>query len=181
MDIVIPFSGSFRAQSDRDRENARAIVHFINENTAAFCRSLLQGHVTASACVVSEDGRQLLMTHHNRLDRWLQLGGHCDGLRDPFFVAQKEAYEESGLTRIIPASADILDVDIHRIPSHGGVPEHWHYDVRYEFVADEYEQTKLSRESKALKWVPLAELEAFTNDKSLFEIRQKLIGRRASN
>jgi len=37
----------------------------------------------------------VLLTLHAKLGRWLQLGGHCDDIRDPFFVAWKEAYEES--------------------------------------------------------------------------------------
>ena len=37
----------------------------------------------------------MLLTLHAKLGRWLQLGGHCDDIRDPFFVAWKEAYEES--------------------------------------------------------------------------------------
>ena len=47
-----------------------------------FRRERLAGHFTASCWLVSADGQRLLLTHHRKLQRWLQLGGHADGDRD---------------------------------------------------------------------------------------------------
>ena len=47
-----------------------------------FVRENLQAHFTGSAWVVSADGARTLLTHHRKLERWLQPGGHADGDRD---------------------------------------------------------------------------------------------------
>lgn len=127
-----------------------------------FRRERLAGHFTASAWLVSADGQRVLLTHHRKLGRWLQLGGHADGDRDLAAVALKEAEEESGLTGLAIDPA-IFDLDRHRIPGHKDVPAHWHYDLRYVVRAGENEDFVVSDESHDLAWrgiVALAEDEA---------------------
>jgi len=51
------------------------------------------GHITASAWVVDRAGTMALLTHHRKLGRWLQLGGHADGDPDVRRVALREAME----------------------------------------------------------------------------------------
>jgi len=125
-----------------------------------FVRDRLAGHFTASAWLVSRDGRRALLTHHRKLDRWLQLGGHADGDRELDRVALREAWEESGLPRLLLEDAAIFDLDRHRIPEHGGVPSHWHYDVRYVVRAGDDEAFIVSDESHALAWRDIATLAA---------------------
>ena len=93
-------------------------------------RTLQAGHFTGSAWLVSQDGQRVLLTHHRKLDRWLQLGGHADGDADLARVALREAQEESGLAGLA-VEREIFDLDRHRIPARGDEPEHWHYDVRF--------------------------------------------------
>ena len=93
-------------------------------------RERLAGHFTASAWLVDGAGERVLLTHHRKLDRWLQLGGHADGDRDFARVALREAEEESGLTGLSVEPA-IFDLDAHWIPEHKDVPAHCHYDVRF--------------------------------------------------
>lgn len=123
-----------------------------------FVRERLAGHFTASAWLVSRDGLRTLLTHHRKLDRWLQLGGHADGDRELDRVALREAWEESGLPRLRLEDAAIFDLDRHRIPEHGGVPSHWHYDVRYVVRAGDDEAFTVSDESHALAWRDIAAL-----------------------
>ncbi|PTT43433.1 NUDIX hydrolase, partial [Stenotrophomonas sp. HMWF022] len=47
----------------------------IDDVEDAFRRERLAGHFTASCWLVSADGQRLLLTHHRKLQRWLQLGG----------------------------------------------------------------------------------------------------------
>ena len=54
--------------------------------------------------------------------------------------------------------AAIFDLDRHRIPEHGGVPAHWHYDVRYVVRAGDDEAFTVSDESHALAWRDIAAL-----------------------
>ena len=123
-----------------------------------FRRERLAGHFTASCWLVSADGQRLLLTHHRKLQRWLQLGGHADGDRDLARVALKEAEEESGLTGLVLDDPAIFDIDKHWIPERKDVPGHWHYDVRFVIRALGGEDFVLSEESLELAWRPVAEV-----------------------
>ena len=132
-----------------------------------FLRSNLEGHFTGSAWLVSADGQRVLLTHHRKLDRWLQLGGHADGDSDLARVALREAEEESGLTDL-EVESEILDLDRHWIPERADVPGHWHYDVRFVVRARGGETFVVSDESHALAWRDIAEIAADpTADESL--------------
>lgn len=123
-----------------------------------FERACATGHFTASAWLVSGDGRRVLLTHHRKLGRWLQLGGHADGERDLAAVALREADEESGLADLRLEDGRIFDLDRHWIADHDDVPGHWHYDVRYVVRAGRSEAYVVSEESLALAWRDIAAL-----------------------
>ncbi|APG05750.1 NUDIX hydrolase [Luteibacter rhizovicinus DSM 16549] len=124
-----------------------------------FHRETRAGHFTGSAWLVSADGERVLLMHHRKLQRWLQLGGHADGDADLAKVALREAEEESGLTdlHVLP---EIFDVDLHVIPARRDEPEHDHYDVRYVVVARGSEVFTVNEESLDLAWRPIADLAA---------------------
>ncbi|WP_234988819.1 NUDIX hydrolase [Tropicibacter naphthalenivorans] len=168
--------GHFEVETDRDRAEWARLRAFCAEwGDRAFSRdALIGGHVTASAFVLCPEGVSVLLTHHRKLDRWLQLGGHCDGIADTCFVAQKEAYEESGLSRIDLLRPEVLDVDIHEIPARGAEPAHLHYDVRFLFQARS-RAFRVSSESLDLAWVPLSELAAYTDAPSVLRLRDKAV------
>ncbi len=130
---------------------------FLVEYAEAFEREFAIGHFTGSAWLVSADGARVLLTHHRKLGRWLQLGGHADGDIDLMRVALREAEEESGLDGLTVEPA-IFDLDRHRIPARSDDPEHWHYDVRYVVHAGADEAFVVSDESHALAWRDIAEV-----------------------
>lgn len=125
----------------------------------AFKRARVKGHFTASAWLVAQDLQRVLLTHHRKLDRWLQLGGHADGDSDLARVALREAEEESGLTDL-DVESEIFDLDRHWIPERVDVPGHWHYDVRFVVHARGSEDFVVSEESHALAWRYIAEIAA---------------------
>ena len=127
---------------------------FLASEGALFDRAHPPGHFTGSAWLVSADGARVLLTHHRKLGRWLQLGGHADGDPDLAQVALREAGEESGLVDL-QVDADIFDIDRHVIPARGSEPEHWHYDVRFVVRASGSEEFAVSDESLALAWKPV--------------------------
>ncbi|MGB0133229.1 NUDIX hydrolase [Dokdonella sp.] len=122
-----------------------------------FHRSNRGGHFTGSAWLVSADGLRVLLTHHRKLNRWLQLGGHADGEPDSSLVALQEAREESGLPGLI-VEPEIFDLDRHWIPEHGGVPGHWHLDIRHVVRTTRSEEFVVSDESHALAWRDISEI-----------------------
>src|SRR5258707_15854513 len=52
---------------------------FVERHEDCLRRSCGPGHLTGSAWIVSSDRTRTLLTHHHKLDKWLQLGGHADG------------------------------------------------------------------------------------------------------
>lgn len=138
---------------------ADAFLAFLASDPRVFERGHAPGHFTGSAWLVSADGERVLLTHHRKLGRWLQLGGHADGDRDLARVALREAEEESGL-RDLAVEPAIFDLDRHLIPARGDEPAHWHYDVRYVVRATGAEAFAVSEESLALAWRSIRELAA---------------------
>lgn len=157
----------------RERAMRDRLLAFVAANPLAFARELLVGHVTASAWIVDPSRTRALLTHHRKLDRWLQLGGHVDGDPDVRAGALREAREESGLTSLRFAQDAIYDLDVHAIPARPGEPAHEHYDVRFAFYADPAEPLVVSVESKQLAWVPLDALDATDADESVLRLARK--------
>ncbi|HET6554159.1 MAG TPA: NUDIX hydrolase [Dyella sp.] len=142
-----------------------------------FRRESLEAHFTGSAWLVSADGWRVLLTHHRKLERWLQLGGHADGDTDLARVALREAEEESGLDGL-SVDPEPFDLDRHRIPARGIEPEHWHYDVRYVVRAGANEDFRVSDESHALAWRSIREIAEDTqSDESLRRMAWKWLRR----
>lgn len=122
------------------------------QHPRAFYRDHLPGHITGSAWIIDPSHEYALLTHHAKLHRWLQPGGHADGQEDVLAVAQREAWEETGLTSIKVLHHGIFDIDIHAIPARPDFPGHLHYDIRFLLVAKKDEPFTISEESKDLAW-----------------------------
>jgi 8-oxo-dGTP pyrophosphatase MutT (NUDIX family) len=160
-----------------EAESVAMFRNFMRQHSDAARRELLYGHLTGSAWLVSQDGQRVLLTHHRKLHRWLQLGGHADGDTDLAAVALREAEEESGLTDL-SVEAAIFDLDRHWIPERGDVPGHWHYDLRYVVRCTGSEEFSVSEESLALAWreiAPLAQEGAW--DESIRRMARKWVQR----
>ena len=136
-----------------------------------FERDCWAGHITGSAWLVDPTRSQLLMTHHRKLNMWLQLGGHSDGETDTLGVAKREALEESGLP-VDVLSDEIFDIDIHKIPPRKDDPAHEHFDIRFMLQAQR-DDFVVSAESIDLAWVLIEELESYTNEESILRMRRK--------
>lgn len=164
---------SYGERHPAEAQTVEQFAAFVRQYPDCFERSLAIGHVTGSAWVVNAAGSHVLLTHHRKLDRWLQLGGHADGCADVLAVALKEVEEESGLTEVHPITSGIFDVDIHEIPARKSDPAHLHYDVRYLFRADSETAYVVSEESHDLKWIPLEELSDYTTEESMHRMAEK--------
>lgn len=156
---------------------AERFAAFVGAHADCFERTCVPGHVTGSAWVVSADGARFLLTHHRKLGRWLQLGGHSDGDPDTAAVALREATEESGIAGLALAPVDglvlPLDLDAHEIPARENEPAHIHYDVRFLIVAPPDATLTISDESLALRWFPRDQPLTVEHDESVARLQHK--------
>ena len=156
-----------------EQEVLAAFTGFVESETDCFRRGLSIGHITGSAWVVNADGSEVLLTHHRKLDCWLQLGGHADGDTEVLSVAMKEAEEESGLVGFTHVGSGIFDIDIHPIPARKDEPGHLHYDVRYVLRANGGLDYIVSDESHDLRWVKLDDVKTLTTEPSMMRMVAK--------
>ena len=153
----------------------RATIRFVRGHEDCLLRTQLAGHLTGSAWVVDSSRRKTLLTHHRKLDKWLQLGGHADGDPDLLIVALREAEEESGLTKLRVVTPELFDVDRHLIPARKDEPEHWHFDLRFMIEADLAEPLFVTNESKDLAWVDVDQVTSLNPEESIARMVRKTV------
>jgi 8-oxo-dGTP pyrophosphatase MutT (NUDIX family) len=172
-----PVDGTERAAQTAERAR---ILAFCDAHADALLRTCVPGHLTASALVVDATIERALLTHHKKLDRWLQLGGHVDGDGDLARSALREAHEESGIEGLVVDPAPI-DLDVHTIPERrtkdGSIePAHLHLDVRFVVYAPAGAREALSDESLALRWFAPHELHTVDVDESVLRLFRRVFG-----
>ena len=156
----------FDARDSARREAKDQTLAFIDSHPNAHQRSCMLGHLTSSALVLDHAKYCALLTFHRNLGRWLQLGGHADGDANLVGVALREAEEESGISNLLIDPVPI-DIDIHKIPAHQGVPEHLHFDVCFLVQAGPGVIPRISNESLDLRWFGLDDLDGISADDRL--------------
>ena len=163
---------SYVQRYPEESETVRRYALFVGGEADCFKRTNLVGHITAAMWLVDAEGENVLLTHHRKLNKWLQLGGHADGNGDVIEVALTEAREESGIQQVQILSTEIFDLDIHPIPTIGTVANHLHYDVC--FVGQTHEPSYVvSAESHDLAWVPIRTISSYTTEPSMLRMANK--------
>ena len=152
-----------------------ATIEFVEAQPQCAERALDVGHLTGSAWIVNATRTHTLLTHHRKLDKWLQLGGHADGDLDLPRVAWREAEEESGLKQLRAVNDLLFDVDRHLIPARKSDPEHWHYDLRFMIEADPDEPLVISDESNDLAWIEIARMAEYNPEESMMRMARKTL------
>jgi len=140
---------------DRQQEVTRLdILSHLAAHPDAVWKSGPPSHLTAS-CLVLDDGLgRVLLTHHRRARRWFQFGGHLEPAdRDVRAAAEREAHEESGLSRLRVTPVPV-DLDRHRlVGDFGRCAEH--LDIRYAATVSADETPRVSAESLDVRWWPV--------------------------
>jgi 8-oxo-dGTP pyrophosphatase MutT (NUDIX family) len=176
--VLHDLSQAFAQYRERWPQEASTCDRFeklLHEWPACLDRAHMPGHLTSSAWVVDPSGTAVILTHHRKLNVWVQLGGHADGEQDLPNVARREVAEESGVVslRQLVHRWFILDADVHRIPPYQDVPEHFHYDMRFVFMAEQQQELQISDESHDVQWVPLTALPEYSRERSMVRMADK--------
>jgi 8-oxo-dGTP pyrophosphatase MutT (NUDIX family) len=145
---------SWRPAAGSDASLREAMLAFLGSAPRGCLREHVPGHITASAVVFSHDGREVLLTLHPRVGRWIQLGGHCEeGDETVSGAALREATEESGMSglRIEP---ELYGAQAHPITCSLGVATR-HLDLLFRITAPAGAVPVRSAESTDLRWWPI--------------------------
>ncbi len=163
----------------READHRQAFLELLRTSAAPFSRQqFVPGHVTASCFIVDPAGGRLLLHHHRRLDRWLQMGGHLEPGEAPMTAALREGREESGLSDLRLLVDDVMDLDVHSIPAGKGEPAHLHFDVRYAAITAQPETIASDpNESHELAWVPFADAVTRMNEEGSTRAIRKIRSR----
>jgi len=145
------------------------LIHRHNNIMAQNCEV---GHLTGSALILNATSGHVLLHHHKKLKKWLQMGGHADYERDLALVALREAQEESGLPDLhfYPSAQHIepIDFDIHPIPARKNRPDHVHLDWRYLLATHQPDAVQPpDGESQNYRWLTFDEAISLVEDHAL--------------
>lgn len=165
-----------RASDPTEAEAVAFVTDFVRTHPDSLHRSQVLGHLTGSAWIVDSARTRTLLTHHRKLDKWLQPGGHADGDPDLRAVAMREAVEETGVSGMRLVSERVYDVDRHWIPARGEVAGHWHLDIRFMIEADPAQPFVVTDESHDLAWVALGEVTRLNPEESMARLVRKTAG-----
>ena len=167
-DHTIRWIEAFEPTNDRGIRGRSLTLDLLREATAPFDRSHYHpGHVTASGLVLSPKGRQVLLVYHNRLQMWLQPGGHVEPSDpDVLTTAGREVWEETGIRVASDSDPYLVSVDVHEIPANDREPVHAHHDLMFCFTA-EGDAIDASAEDREAVWCPIAEISKYGVDGAL--------------
>jgi len=120
------------AQARFEQISWLALIDTIGE--PLLTRGQAPAHLTASAAVLSPDGRQTCLVFHGKLQLWVQPGGHFEaGDESAADAAAREVQEETGLRgRMLPVP---VLLSRHPAPCAPGLVD-WHLDLQHVLVTD---------------------------------------------
>jgi 8-oxo-dGTP diphosphatase len=120
--------------------------------------------LTVAGYIFHED--KLLLIHHNKLNKWLPVGGHIDENEVPDDALAREIKEETNLDvkifhdlgvpkegNIVRATETPFHTNVHSVGDHN------HYCSFYVCKALNPETLQVNEELKGFKWVTKSELE----------------------
>lgn len=143
--------GAWSPGSHAEGSLREAMLAFLGSAPRGCLREHAPGHITASAVVFSHDEREVLLTLHPRVGRWIQLGGHCEEFDESVpAAALREAVEESGIADLAIEDG-LYGVQAHPITCSLGRPTR-HLDLLFKITAPKGAVPVRSSESTDLRW-----------------------------
>lgn len=167
----------YNEQEKKDRE---VILKCIDKFDDILTRDNEVAHITSSGFVVNRARNRVLMVHHNIYKSWAWTGGHADGEEDLLRVAIREVNEETGVNNIHPVSSEIFSLDVLTVLGHikkgRYVSPHLHLSVAYLLEADDREKLTVKEdENSGVKWIPIDEVNSYSNEPHMQKVYEKLI------
>ena len=155
--LLLEVLDTYVPRSDAERRDVRRLRELIASAADPWTRASPL-HVTGSAVVVHPPTGRVLLRWHDRMQAWLQVGGHADpGETDPYRIALREAEEETGLRDLVPwpdaTRPRVLQVAVVPVPAGKGEPEHEHGDIRFALATNHPESIAPESESAQLSWL----------------------------
>jgi 8-oxo-dGTP pyrophosphatase MutT (NUDIX family) len=170
---LLQILSKYKPLNDLEALHRKRIIHFLNTSSAPFSRRTAEGHLTVSAVLADQPITHVLLIWHEKLQRLVQPGGHCEEIvdRTPEDAALRELREETGIdpSEVSSLQNGPFDLDIHLIPGSHGEGEHLHYDLRYAFIL------KKCLDSTRCRWRSISEVISF-EDESIARFARKLNG-----
>ena len=150
---------------DRTRWSLDRIDYLLDTCPVPFSRNSFDpGHITASALVLNSSRDAVLLVYHERLERWLQPGGHVEASDGSVVdAARREVVEETGI-RVDDLDPVLVGVDVHEIPATHGEPTHLHHDFMFRFQLRG--PARPASRCRAV-WCAIGELEGYNVDEPL--------------
>ncbi|MFZ0325202.1 MAG: NUDIX domain-containing protein [Actinomycetes bacterium] len=151
---------SYRPEDSRQRDLRDSVLAHLLEHDDGTERGCRPDHVTASAIVLSPDGRRVMLDLHRKVGLWLQFGGHIEP-EDPGIAraALREAREESGVDALALWSPHPLQIDVHPAPCGA----RHHLDVQFLACCDPATSPRVSAESHDVRWFDVDRLPSPTD------------------
>lgn len=159
-----------------EQRSLERIRELVETGAAPFSRThFVPGHLTASAVVLDANRERALLIFHEKLQRWLQPGGHFEpGENDPSIAAAREVLEETLTQTVWPGPQPVLlDVDVHLIPARKNDPAHEHFDLRMLLHARSENATAGDGVTQA-RWVAPRDFAALDLDPGLQRMLRKI-------
>ncbi len=76
MELLIKGLFNYKNRYINESEKIEKILTFIKTENALLGKVNTKGHLTASGWVLDKDYEYVLLTHHAKLNIWIQIGGH---------------------------------------------------------------------------------------------------------
>jgi len=174
---------SYQPRTEQEKRDKANILHQIElEGDDILHRKSRLAHITSSGFIVNKALTKTLMVHHNIYNTWAWSGGHADGEQDLLQIAIKEAKEETGIRSVTPLSEAIMSIDILTVPGHYKhgeyVSTHLHLSAAYVLIGDENEALTIKYdENSGVKWIPLKDMDAMSNEAEIIPVYHKLVER----
>lgn len=175
-EFILNLLNEYSAIDETEHKMHQALIAFVQEHDNCFDRALTKGHVTGSAWLVDKNFEHVFFTHHKKLNRWFQPGGHSDGDPNTLAVSMREASEESGIEDVFiqPVNNAIFDIDVHCIPANKKEPEHLHFDIRFLLETDMSHPLRISDESNEIAWIAVNKIPEYTQEASISRMISKM-------